>query len=246
MKEVCGQADREGKEREREREREREVGLTLNLGAIMVRRRMKASDGAFTVSLTVIIMSIIALIQVPDTRSSPLQRGSPSSSPSPLSRSLSSSSLSSSSSSSSSSSLASVLPLVSEAYHHMSYREIIVRLHALRYRYPHLVRLSNLQDEFGVPSPGSCGENDPCKAWFVTLTNWETMGVDWEEEFDFPYLEKIVDDSDNNATPAADKNSQSQAYKKNSTFEGYNHSHHNQTRRRRTAEWAERPRVVRI
>lgn len=31
------------------------------------------------------------------------------------------------------------------------------------------------QDEFGVPSPGTCGPGTPCKQWFIRITNEATL-----------------------------------------------------------------------
>lgn len=51
-----------------------------------------------------------------------------------------------------------------------SYPQVLQRLRALAIAAPHLVELWNAQERFGVPSPGSCGEEE-CKHWFLTLSN---------------------------------------------------------------------------
>lgn len=51
-----------------------------------------------------------------------------------------------------------------------SYPQVLQRLRALASAAPQLVELWNAQERFGVPSPGSCGEEE-CKHWFVTLSN---------------------------------------------------------------------------
>lgn len=59
-------------------------------------------------------------------------------------------------------------------YQHLSYGEITAAFNDLAIRFPDLVRITTAQKEFGLPSPGMCGE-EQCETQIVHLTNFRTF-----------------------------------------------------------------------
>jgi hypothetical protein len=60
-------------------------------------------------------------------------------------------------------------------FKYLNYNEIVVELQRLEKLYPGLITVWNAQKEFGVPSPGKCGLNTPCKQWYARITNEATL-----------------------------------------------------------------------
>ena len=60
-------------------------------------------------------------------------------------------------------------------FKYLNYGEIEIELKRLEKNYPGLITVYNAQKEFSIPSPGSCGTNNPCKQWYARITNEATL-----------------------------------------------------------------------
>ena len=57
----------------------------------------------------------------------------------------------------------------------LSYAEIYAEMRRLEATYPQFVELYSAQDEFGVPSPGSCGTSGDCEQLYMRITDERTL-----------------------------------------------------------------------
>ena len=64
------------------------------------------------------------------------------------------------------------------AYKYLNYGEIEIELKRLAKLYPDLITVYSAQQEYNVPSPGSCGDAGPCKQWYARITNEKTLFVE--------------------------------------------------------------------
>ena len=66
-------------------------------------------------------------------------------------------------------------PVLPDRFVYLDYGAIVRTLHELSESFPGQVQLHNAQDEFGIPSPGSCGAAGACKQWYIRITNQATL-----------------------------------------------------------------------
>ena len=73
-------------------------------------------------------------------------------------------------------------PGVNRRYTYLNYGQTVNEIQRLNRDYPALIELNNAQDNYGVASPGSCG-NAPCKQYYIRVTEERTLTPERPEVF---------------------------------------------------------------
>ena len=60
-------------------------------------------------------------------------------------------------------------------FKYLNYGQIVAELQRLATLYPGLISIYNAQQRWGVPSPGQCGADGPCRQWIARITNEDTL-----------------------------------------------------------------------